>query len=221
MVVVELVVVYFNLLSESKKCIKSPHLQILFPEMESTVDGGIFYMKATGIVRRIDDLGRVVVPKEIRRTMRIREGEPMEIFTGREGEIVLKKYSPVGEMGEFARIFAELLAQNLGMLVGISDHDQFIAASGPEHRLLLGKSISGEMEETIRNRSLAFVEKGCRLTENGEERGELVVIQPIISAGDAIGAVVLVNGKEEKGSREVQKKLAEVTAGFLARQMEA
>ena len=93
----------------------------------------------------------------------------MEIFTGREGEIVLKKYSPVGEMGEFARIFAELLAQNLGMLVGISDHDQFIAASGPEHRLLLGKSISGEMEETIRNRSLAFVEKGCRLTENGEE----------------------------------------------------
>lgn len=178
-------------------------------------------MKATGIVRRIDDLGRVVVPKEIRRTMRIREGEPMEIFTWREGEIVLKKYSPVGEMGEFARIFAELLAQNLGMLVGISDHDQFIAASGPEHRLLLGKSISGEMEETIRNRSLAFVEKGCRLTENGEERGELVVIQPIISAGDAIGAVVLVNGKEEKGSREVQKKLAEVTAGFLARQMEA
>ena len=86
-------------------------------------------MKATGIVRRIDDLGRVVVPKEIRRTMRIREGEPMEIFTGREGEIVLKKYSPVGEYGRICRIFAELLAQNLGMLVGISDHDQFIAAT--------------------------------------------------------------------------------------------
>ena len=88
-------------------------------------------MKATGIVRRIDDLGRIVVPKEIRRTLRIREGDALEIFTDREGEIILKKYSPLGEMGNFADQYAESLAQTLGYLVCITDTDQVIAAAGP------------------------------------------------------------------------------------------
>ena len=87
-------------------------------------------MKATGIVRRIDDLGRVVVPKEIRRTLRIREGDPLEIFTDREGEIILKKYSPIGEIGAFAKQYAESLAQTSGHMVCIADRDQFIAAAG-------------------------------------------------------------------------------------------
>ena len=87
-------------------------------------------MKATGIVRRIDDLGRVVIPKEIRRTLRIREGDPLEIFTDREGEIILKKYSPIGELSAFARQYADSLAQTAGCLVCICDMDQIVAAAG-------------------------------------------------------------------------------------------
>ena len=109
-------------------------------------------MKATGIVRRIDDLGRVVVPKEIRRTMRIREGEPMEIFTGKEGEIILKKYSPIGELGTFAREYAQSLSQVSGHLVCISDHDQIVAACGPEQREYQGKPVSTELERMIADR---------------------------------------------------------------------
>ena len=85
-------------------------------------------MKATGIVRRIDDLGRVVIPKEIRRTLRIRECDPLEIFTDRKGEIILKKYSPIGELSTFAKQYAESLAQTLGYLVCVTDMDQVIAA---------------------------------------------------------------------------------------------
>ena len=99
-------------------------------------------MKATGIVRRIDDLGRVVVPKEIRRTLRLREGEPMEIFTGKDGEIILKKYSPVGELENHARELAESIAQISGFLTCVADTDQIIAASGHGQREYQGKSIS-------------------------------------------------------------------------------
>ena len=109
-------------------------------------------MKATGIVRRIDDLGRVVIPKEIRRTLHIREGEPMEIFMGREGEIILKKYSPIEDLGSTAREFVQAMAQTLGCMVCISDHDQIVAAGGSRQQDYQGKSISKELEEVIRNR---------------------------------------------------------------------
>ena len=99
-------------------------------------------MKATGIVRRIDDLGRVVVPKEIRKTLRIREGDPLEIFTDREGKIILKKYSPVGELGANAAILAESIARTLGCTVCITDLDQVVAASGAGSRELKGQYIS-------------------------------------------------------------------------------
>ena len=105
-------------------------------------------MKATGIVRRIDDLGRIVIPKEIRRTLRIRESDPLEIFTDREGEIILKKYSPIGEMSTFAKQYAESLAQVSGQMTLIADRDQFIAAAGG-CKALLGKSISKALEEAI------------------------------------------------------------------------
>ena len=91
-------------------------------------------MKATGIVRRIDDLGRVVIPKEIRRTLRIKEGTPLEIFTDKEGEVILKKYSPIGELSVFAKEYAESLAQTTGMIACITDHDQVVAASGQDSR---------------------------------------------------------------------------------------
>ena len=100
-------------------------------------------MKATGIVRRIDDLGRVVIPKEIRRTLRIREGDPLEIFTDREGEIILKKYSPIGELAAFAGMYADSLAKEAGCLVCICDMDQVVAASGNGN--LLHRSFAKEM----------------------------------------------------------------------------
>ena len=108
-------------------------------------------MRATGIVRRIDDLGRIVIPKELRRTLRIRESDPIEIFSGREGEIILKKYSPMGEISVFARQYAESLAQVSGQMTLIADRDQFIAAAGG-CKALMGKSISKALEESIENR---------------------------------------------------------------------
>ena len=104
-------------------------------------------MKATGIVRRIDDLGRVVIPKEIRRTLRIREGDPLEIFTDREGEIILKKYSPIGELGTFAKEYAESLAQSSGNITAIVDKDQLIAVSGGGKKELFEKHISTQLEK--------------------------------------------------------------------------
>lgn len=181
-------------------------------------------MKATGIVRRIDDLGRVVVPKEIRRTMRIREGEPMEIFTGREGEIVLKKYSPIGELGAVAKEYAQAMAQEMsGCLVCISDHDQIVAASGPEQKEYQGKVISPELEQMIMNRESICTDKkdkAIRVTpeQSREECSQLV--QPIICAGDAIGAVIMMGKKEGVKLGEAEKKLVAVAAGFLGKQME-
>ena len=100
-------------------------------------------MKATGIVRRIDDLGRAVIPKEIRRTLRIREGDPLEIFTDREGEIILKKYSPIGELGTFAKEYAEsFLNKTAGHIVCIVDKDRIIAVSGGAKKEFLEKRIS-------------------------------------------------------------------------------
>ena len=110
-------------------------------------------MKATGIVRRIDDLGRVVIPKEIRRTLRLREGTPLEIFTDREGEIILKKYSPMMELTAFAGQYAEAMAQSTGLLVCITDRDQVIAVSGGAKKELLQKTISPQLEQVINERT--------------------------------------------------------------------
>lgn len=181
-------------------------------------------MKATGIVRRIDDLGRVVIPKEIRRTLRIREGDPLEIFTGREGEIILKKYSPIGEMGAFAKQYAESLAQTLGILVCVSDKDQIIAASGTGKKDLQEKNISRELERAIEAReqiqASAGEKKYINVAEEMKDVYKQEVICPILSEGDAIGAVILL-GKEEKSPfGEMETKLAQCAAAFLGRQME-
>ena len=117
-------------------------------------------MKATGIVRRIDDLGRVVVPKEIRRTLRIREGDPLEIFTDREGEIILKKYSPIGELSIFAKQYAEAMAQTTGLVAVIADRDQFIAVAGNGKKDLLAKAVSKELEDLMTERESLVATKG-------------------------------------------------------------
>ena len=119
-------------------------------------------MKATGIVRRIDDLGRVVIPKEIRRTLRIKEGTPLEIFTDKEGEIILKKYSPIGELNLFAKEYAEALAQATGMVACITDHDQVVAAAGQRSREFAGKEISRELDRVISDREMRCFHSGER-----------------------------------------------------------
>lgn len=182
-------------------------------------------MKATGIVRRIDDLGRVVVPKEIRRTLRIREGDPMEIFTNREGEIILKKYSPIGEIDNFAKQYAESLAQVSGYRVIISDRDQIIAVAGGAKKDLIGKSISSQLEKLINERDNLTTENGIAKSipiVEGEEAPETgQVIYPIICEGDIIGSVVILSKDEKQDVSITEQKLAGVAAAFLGRQMEA
>ena len=180
-------------------------------------------MKATGIVRRIDDLGRVVVPKEIRRTLRIREGDPLEIFTDREGEIILKKYSPIGELGQFAKQYADSLNQITGHIIAITDKDMFIAASGPTKKDLLTKSISHELEEVINERENILAGKEdknyVRIT-NEDDEFTYQVINPIISEGDAIGAVIILTKDAKVKFGDLEIKLAGTAAAFLGRQME-
>ena len=146
-------------------------------------------MKATGIVRRIDDLGRVVIPKEIRRTLRIREGDPLEIFTDREGEVILKKYSPIGELGAFAREYAESLAQTAGHITCIVDKDQIIAVSGGGKKEFFEKHISPEMENCINKRTALIAERNDSnfVPVLADEEGDSYnhqLIMPIIAEGD-------------------------------------
>lgn len=180
-------------------------------------------MKATGIVRRIDDLGRIVIPKEIRRTLHIRESDPMEIFTDGEGQVILKKYSPIGEMTTFARQYAESLAQVSGHAALIADRDQFIATAGG-YRHLANKSVSKQLEEKVNNRETILASKGDRnfiaVTEGGVENYLHQMIAPIICEGDIIGSVVLLEDDNKGKMGEVEQKLVLSAAGFLGKQME-
>lgn len=181
-------------------------------------------MKATGIVRRIDDLGRVVVPKEIRRTLRIREGDPLEIFTDREGEIILKKYSPIGELGQFAGQYAESLATTSGCLACVTDRDHVIAAAGAGKREFEGKPISRQLDSLIENREHIVANKAdrsmIRITEDDSEEYSSQAVSTIISEGDAIGAVILYNKDENEKMGETEEKLVKTASGFLGKQME-
>lgn len=182
-------------------------------------------MKATGIVRRIDDLGRVVIPKEIRRTLRIREGDPLEIFTDREGEIILKKYSPIGELGLFAKQYADSLSQTTGHMVCVTDRDQVIAVSGAPKKTLLSKPISRTLEGVIDGREniLAYQndKKFVPISNEDEEEYKAQVIAPIICEGDAIGSVIITTKEPTVKFGETEQKLCHSAAGFLGRQMES
>lgn len=177
-------------------------------------------MKATGIVRRIDDLGRVVIPKEIRRTLRIREGDPLEIFVDRDGEVILKKYSPISELGDFSKEYAEALFDSLGSTVLICDRDSVIAVAGGAKKEYLNRNISESVEKVMADRStvLETNETTISLVEGNEETLTSYTISPIIANGDPIGTVIIMSKDNTLG--EVEKKAAETAAGFLARQME-
>lgn len=181
-------------------------------------------MKATGIVRRIDDLGRVVIPKEIRRTLRLREGTPLEIFTDREGEIILKKYSPMVELTAFATQYADAMAQSTGLIVCITDRDQIIAVSGGPKKDILQKTISKQLEHLIGERSTVLASKDDKsfvsLTSEEMEGITAQVIAPIICEGDAIGAVAMLSREPRARFGDTEVKLVATAAGFLGRQME-
>ncbi|MDF2523538.1 MAG: transcriptional regulator, AbrB family [Clostridiales bacterium] len=183
-------------------------------------------MKATGIVRRIDDLGRVVIPKEIRRTLRIREGDPLEIFTDKEGEVILKKYSPIGELGDFASQYAESLHKTIGHITCIADRDTIIAVSGASKKEFLEKSLSADVEKVIEEKTTLVVKSPEERTisiiadEAGDRKYSSQVVSPIISEGDPIGAVILLSIDPNARMGEVEAKLAQSAAGFLGKQME-
>lgn len=177
-------------------------------------------MKATGIVRRIDDLGRVVIPKEIRRTLRIREGDPLEIFVDRDGEVILKKYSPISELGDFAKEYSEALFDSLGNPVLICDRDEYIAIAGGSRKDYLNKNISNLIEKIMEERnSILNNEQGnVSLVDGFEEQMAAYTISPIIANGDPIGAVMIIAKEGTLG--EVEQKAVETAASFLAKQME-
>lgn len=182
-------------------------------------------MKATGIVRRIDDLGRVVIPKEIRKTLRIREGDPLEIFTDKDGEVILKKYSPIGELSEFAVQYAETLAKTSGHIACITDKDSVIAVSGAPKREFLDKNISYELEKIMNDKTTWVVknstEKRVPIFNNENlDKYYAQVISPIVSEGDTIGSVVLMATDEASQMGDAEVKLAQSAAGFLGKQME-
>ncbi len=184
-------------------------------------------MKATGIVRRIDDLGRVVIPKEIRRTLRIREGDPLEIFVDREGEVILKKYAPIGELGDFAKEFAESLHETAGHIALIADREVIIAIAGAPKKEFMEKRIGSAVERSMGERTTVIssnaegrVRGGLLAEDEDNGRFSSFVIAPIQAHGDAIGAVILCSKDPGTKMGEVEAKLAGTAATFLGRQME-
>lgn len=180
-------------------------------------------MKATGIVRRIDDLGRVVIPKEIRRTLRIREGDPLEIYTDTNGEVIFRKYSPIGEISSFSSQYAEVLAKVSGLPTIICDRDHVIAVAGVSKKEFLERRVTSVLEDLMENR------KSFSLTNNSTTKVQPVegidrnasVIFPIIASGDVTGAVVMLSlDDQNKAPNEAEIKLVQTAAAFLGKQIE-
>ena len=179
-------------------------------------------MKATGIVRRIDDLGRVVIPKEIRRTLKIREGMPMEIFTDVSGGVILKKYSPVGEMSQLAQSYAETLVNLTGCAAAVCDTEQIIAVAGPVTKDLLHKPVSVQLDELVQGKRWFLTNGENTVLAAQNMPAAAMAVFPVVSSGDAMGAVLLLKG--EKSSPKVSGEAAEsvkAASMFLSRQLEA
>ncbi len=183
-------------------------------------------MKATGIVRRIDDLGRVVIPKEIRRTMRIREGDPLEIYTDREGEVIFKKYSPIGELTDFALQYADTLHKVCTMDVMICDRDVCIACAGVPRKDYLDKRVSSDFERLMEGRGVFTYRDGDdKIMPISDELSHYVsCAMPIVSSGDIIGCVASLKSLDGYGkssvSPEVENRLITTAASFLGKQVE-
>jgi len=177
-------------------------------------------LKATGIVRRIDDLGRVVIPMDIRRTLRIRQNEPLEIFTDRKGEVILKKYSPIGELCQFAEGYAEILHQSMEHIACIADKDVIIAVAGTPAKQLLNKRVGEKVEKVMSERKVAVLTEPCNLIDDDGISYSSAVIAPIITEGDVIGTVILATSDSEIVMGQLEQKMAETAANFLSKQVE-
>ena len=179
-------------------------------------------MKATGIVRRVDDLGRIVIPKEIRRTLRIREGDPLEIYTEKDGGVIFRKYSPMGDLQEFAAQMCEAIGAGTGHMAAVSDRDAIIALSGLPKRDLMDKPNSEELDRLMEQRRHYRYSAGdspVRVAD-GVEKYHLGVASPILCQGDLMGCVMLLMGENSPPLQESDQKLAQTMAGFLGKQME-
>ena len=178
-------------------------------------------MEASGIVRRVDDLGRIVIPKEIRKTLRIKEGDPLEIFTDREGQVILKKYSPIGELSEFATEYAETLAKTTGHIACITDKDTVIAVSGGSKKEFLEQGISKDLERIIDDKEIYLSkennDRAIPVTKNNvtDRLRNAQIVYPIISDGDAIGSVILISKDENSKMSEIEKKVAQSLLQFF------
>ena len=180
-------------------------------------------MKATGIVRRIDDLGRVVIPKEIRRTLHIREGDPLEIYTEKDGEVIFKKYSPMGDLSDFAAQICDSIGKNTGRIAAISDRDSIIALAGAPRRDLLDKRNSPDLEHLMeQRRPYRYADGDTRLrVSEASDRYFLGVAAPILSEGDLMGCVMLLSEEQDAPRSDSDQKLAQTIASFLGQQMES
>ena len=172
-------------------------------------------MKATGIVRRIDDLGRVVIPKEIRRTMRIREGDPLEIYTTREGEVIFKKYSLLGGLEDFAAQFCDALNRTSGFTAAVTDRDA-------GKRELLGKSLSEALSRVMEERRIYCCQGADQPlpVTDGNDRYTAAVAAPILCEGDVLGLVLFLSA-EGQVPGEGEYKLAQTVSAFLGKHMES
>ena len=180
-------------------------------------------MKATGIVRRVDDLGRIVIPKEIRRTLHIREGDPLEIYTEKDGGVIFRKYSPMGDLQELAAQMCDAIGSSTGHIVAVSDRDAIIALSGAPKRELMDKPNSEELARLMEQRKHYRYEFGgptIPATE-GTDKYSLGVASPILSQGDLMGCVMLLLDEEGTPLQEADQCLARTAAGFLGKQMES
>ena len=181
-------------------------------------------MKATGIVRRIDELGRVVIPKEIRRTLRIREGDPLELFTDRD-ELMLKKYSPIASVERFAEGTAKSLNEQSGYLAAISDNDVILSAAGNGKKDLIGKTVSEKLTEIMQSRRSFLANKAeggevCPVAEGEEARYTAEIVVPIVAGGDCLGSVILLSVDEKTVMEGAAVKLARLTVDIIANQFE-
>ena len=179
-------------------------------------------MKATGIVRRIDDLGRVVIPKEIRRTMRIREGDPLEIYTDNEGEVIFKKYSPIGELANFAGDYAEVLHKSGGHPVLVCDRDHVVAVAGIPKKEILERRVSSILDDMMQQRrSSALTGEDSKTIQPVEGMEKHMLVQsPIIASGDVCGSIMFLAQEQTGAATDTDIKLIQTAAAFLGKQME-
>ena len=179
-------------------------------------------MKATGIVRRVDDLGRIVIPKEIRRTLFFNDAATTEIYTEKDGGVIFRKYSPMEDLQEFAAHICEAIHSTTGRAAAVADRDSIIATAGVPKRELLDKPNSPELEKLLSDRKSYRFREGDAILRcvDGNDKYPVSIAAPVISQGDLLGCVLLL-GENPTVMSDTDQKLAQTIASFLGKQMES